>query len=196
MASTDFSRRRWPTAVILALAAIAIGALVGSFRTGSAAITVKPTNVNPPTVSGTPQVGSTLSASNGTWSGTAPFQFGYQWSRCDKDGKNCTAISGANDNMYAVQNADIGSTLIVAVTASNNDGKDGQPSSPTAVVTAAVVTGCPSGTGTIQIADLTPPARLLINAGTSAPGVITPGAHSMVRPAGGTIPWPLLKLIR
>src|SRR5215831_5920045 len=104
MASTNLSRRRWPAAVILALAAIVIGALVGSFHNGSAAIAVKPTNVNAPTVSGTAQVGSTLTATNGTWSGTAPFSFTFQWNRCDKDGKNCSAISGASDNTNAVQN--------------------------------------------------------------------------------------------
>lgn len=179
MASTSLSRRRWPAAVLLALAAIAIGALVGSFRNGSAALAVKPTNVNAPTVSGTAQVGSTLTAANGTWTGTTPFSFTYQWSRCDKDGKNCNAISGATDNTYAVQNADIGTTLIITVTASNSDGKDSQPSSPTAVVTAATVTGCPSGNGTIQIADLTPPARLNVDPGTSTPGIITPGAKTI-----------------
>src|SRR5215831_517740 len=120
MASTNLSRRRWPAAVILALAAIVIGALVGSFHNGSAAIAVKPTNVNAPTVSGTAQAGSTLTASNGTWSGTTPFSFSYAWSRCDKDGKNCAPISGATDNTYAVQNADIGSTLSITVTASNS----------------------------------------------------------------------------
>lgn len=179
MSSINLSRRRWPAAVILSLAAIVIGALVGSFHNGSAAIAVKPANTTPPTVSGTAQVGSTLTAGNGSWSGTTPFQFSYQWSKCDKDGKNCNAISGATDNTYAVQNGDIGSTLIITVTASNSDGKDSAPSTATAVVTAANTTGCPSGTGTIQIADLTPPARLNVDPGSSTPGIITPGAHTI-----------------
>jgi len=156
MGPTGFSGRRWPVVVVLALAALAIGALFGSFRNGSAAITAKPTNTTPPAISGTAQVGNTLTANNGTWGGTSPFQFSYQWSRCDKDGKNCNPISGANDNSYAVQNADIGTTLIITVTASNSEGKDSQPSNPTGLVAgAAPPTGCPSGTGTIAIADLT-----------------------------------------
>ena len=48
MGPTGFSGRRWPAVVVLALAALAIGALFGSFRNGSAAITVKPTNTTPP----------------------------------------------------------------------------------------------------------------------------------------------------
>jgi hypothetical protein len=166
--------------VVLALAAIATGALFGSFRNGSAAITVKPTNVNSPTISGTAQVGQTLTGSNGTWTGTTPFQFSYQWSRCDASGKSCNAISGANDNMYSVQQADVGSTLIITVTATNSDGKDSQPSNATAAVTAAApATGCPSGNGTIQIADLTSPAHLAVDPGTSTPGIITPGAKTI-----------------
>ncbi len=183
MGPTRFSGRRWPAIVVLALAAIAIGALFGSFRNGSAAITVKPTNVNSPTVSGTAQVGQTLNGSNGTWNGTTPFQFSYQWSRCDASGKNCNAIAGATDNQYPVVQADVGSTLIITVTASNSDGKDTQPSNATAVVTAAApappATGCPSGTGTIQIADLTSPAHLEVNPGSSTPGIITPGAKTI-----------------
>ena len=86
--------RRWTTAALLALAAIAIGAVFGTLRTGSAAIAVKPTNQSPPTISGTAQEGSTLTAGNGTWSGTTPITFTYQWQRCDATGKNCAAITG------------------------------------------------------------------------------------------------------
>jgi len=180
MGPTRLFGRRWPAAVVLALSAIAIGALFGSFHNGSAAITVKPTNVNPPTVSGTAQVGNTLNGTNGTWNGTTPFAYTYAWSRCDANGKSCNAISGANDNQYAVVQGDVGSTLVFTVTASNSDGKDSQPSNPTAVVTAAApATGCPSGNGSIQIADLTSPAHLEVNPGTSTPGIITPGAKTI-----------------
>ncbi|HEX5195511.1 MAG TPA: hypothetical protein VFW09_22150, partial [Solirubrobacteraceae bacterium] len=60
----------------------------------------------------------------------------YAWSRCDTGGSNCTAISGATSSTYQIQSADAGSTLKVAVTASNTAGNS-QPasSSPTAVVT-------------------------------------------------------------
>lgn len=172
--------RRTVTALGLALAALAIGAIFGSFRTGTAAITVKPTNQNPPQINGTPQVGQTLTATNGTWSGTAPISFTYQWGRCDATGKNCKDISGENNNTYSVLQADVGSTLIVNVVGTNSDGKDSQPSTATAVVQAAPApTGCPTGSGLIQIADLTSPAHLAINPGSVSPNPITRDASSI-----------------
>jgi hypothetical protein len=172
--------RRTLTAFGIALAALAIGAIFGSFRTGTAAITVKPTNQTYPQINGTPQVGQTLSSTNGTWSGTAPISFTYQWGRCDASGKNCKDISGENNNTYTVAQADVGSTLIVSVTGSNSDGKDSQSSQATAVVQGPPpATGCPSGNGPIQIADLTSPAHLQINPGSVSPNPITRDASSI-----------------
>ena len=49
-----------------------------------------PGNLTLPTISGTPQQGQTLTASNGTWS-NSPTSYSYQWARCDSTGGNCTA---------------------------------------------------------------------------------------------------------
>ena len=166
--------RRSLTAVALALAALAIGAIFGSFRTGTAAVTQKPTNTTPPTIVGTPQVGQTLTGQNGTWGGDTPLSFTYQWARCDQNGKTCKDIAGETTNTYTVLQADVGSTLEITVFASNSLGKDSQPSNPTAVVTAAPApTGCPSGNGPIMIADLTSPAHLEIDPGTITPNPVT-----------------------
>ncbi len=132
--------RRWPTIVLLALAALAIGAIFGTSRNSSAAITVKPSNQTYPTIAGTVQENQTLTAGNGTWSGTTPITFTYQWNRCDQNGKNCAAINGATTNTYTVSHADIGNTLQIAVVGTNSDGTDSQASNPTAVVLAAAST--------------------------------------------------------
>ena len=49
----------------------------------------------PPSITGTPADGGTLTADPGTWTGTAPIDYDYQWQRCDEDGAGCTDITGA-----------------------------------------------------------------------------------------------------
>lgn len=92
-----------------------------------------PAALAPPTVSGTPQQGQTLTASPGTWS-NAPATYAYQWQSCDGAGAACTDIAGATASTYAVQPADVGKTLRVEVTAANGQGKTQVPSAATAAV--------------------------------------------------------------
>jgi hypothetical protein len=78
-------------------------------------------NTAAPQVSGTPQVGQTLSVSTGTWSGTATIT--YQWQRCTStDPTTCSDLSGATASQYVVTSADLGDYLDVVVTATNNAG--------------------------------------------------------------------------
>jgi hypothetical protein len=90
-------------------------------------------NTAPPTITGTPRVGETLTAQNGTWEGN-PTTFTYQWQRCDANGANCANITGATARAYTVVNADSGDTLRVRVTATNPEGSATVASAPTAVV--------------------------------------------------------------
>jgi len=172
-------RRRWPVAVTIAVLAIAIGSVLGSVRIGSAATNAAPSNQSPPTISGTAQVGSTLTADNGTWSGTTPITYAYQWRRCGDDGGSCASISGATNSTYVLKGVDSANTLRVRVTAKNSSGSSSSTSVPTAVVKAApaapptVVNGCPVGTGAIDVAALAPPARLLIDGQQVAPPSIS-----------------------
>jgi hypothetical protein len=104
----------------------------------SAVVTgVPPANTSPPSVSGTAQAMQTLSAGSGSWSGTLPIGFAYQWRRCDSGGGSCADISGASGQSYMVGSADVGSTIRVAVTGSNAAGSSSASSAPTSVVTAA-----------------------------------------------------------
>lgn len=175
MTRSNIHRRRWPIALLIAALALAIGAVFGTAQTGNAAATDKPSNSTPPTISGTPQTGSQLSAANGTWAGTTPITYTYKWRRCDKDGGSCSNISGATSQTYNLQQVDVGTTLRVNVTATNSDGAANVTSVPTAVITAPATpapTGCPSGTGVINVTDLSLPAQLTIGGQTMAPGVI------------------------
>jgi hypothetical protein len=93
-----------------------------------------PVNTALPTISGTAQSGQTLTAGPGSWT-ESPTAYGYQWQRCDAAGANCSSISLATTQSYTVVAADVGSTLRVAVTATNAAGPSAAASSAqTAVV--------------------------------------------------------------
>jgi Ig domain of plant-specific actin-binding protein len=93
-----------------------------------------PVNTTPPTVSGASQVGQMLVVTSGAWS-NEPTTFAYAWQRCDATGENCAYIAGASTSTYAVTPQDAGSTLGVAVTATNPVGRATTVSAPTAAVT-------------------------------------------------------------
>lgn len=92
-----------------------------------------PTRSVAATVSGTAKVGKTLTAKNGTWSGTAPIAYTYKWYRCTVVGKTvaitapassakCAAISGGTKSTYKLAAADKGKYVRVLVTAKNAAG--------------------------------------------------------------------------
>ena len=77
-----------------------------------------PVNTNPlsggrPAISGNTPIGSTLTCSNGTWTGIPAPTFTYQWYRGD------SPISGATSASYVTQNADLGQSITCRVTATN-----------------------------------------------------------------------------
>ena len=106
----------------------------------STAAPVAPSNTGLPVVSGTAQEGLTLSASSGSWSGTAPISYAYQWRRCDSAGGACVDVGG-NASSYALTGADVGSRMRVVVTASNGAGSSSATSAATAVVAAQSTSG-------------------------------------------------------
>src|SRR5262249_54025969 len=94
-------------------AAITGALVVGGLMSGPArALTqAAPHNTSEPVISGNASVGSTLTATNGDWTGTAPINFAYQWVRCPTsggkpDGSDCAAISGATTSSYVLGSAD------------------------------------------------------------------------------------------
>ncbi|HET8528758.1 MAG TPA: hypothetical protein VFL60_07600 [Gaiellaceae bacterium] len=87
-----------------------------------------------------PFVGHFLTSSVGTWNGSFPISYTYQWKRCDpSDPVNgtCVDIAGATSSFYTPAAADYGMRLRVAVTATNSQGSATQNSEVTAPVQAA-----------------------------------------------------------
>jgi len=74
-----------------------------------------PVNTGPPAITGSAEVGQTLTAGNGTWT-NAPTGFTRQWRR------NGKAIDGATGTTYVLVGADVAQRITVSVTASNARG--------------------------------------------------------------------------
>jgi hypothetical protein len=96
-----------------------------------------PANTAPPTISGSPSEQGVLTGSSGTWVGTTPMTYGYQWLRCDTAGSKCSAVTGATQDTYGIGPGDVGSTLRLAVTATNGAGSSSATSLGTQAVTAS-----------------------------------------------------------
>ena len=162
-------------------------ATVASNATDIVSAPSAPKNMTSPTISGTPQEGKTLVGIRGTWTGNVT-NYNDFWVRCDKNGDSCSNISGATDrNGYLLKSVDVGNTIRFKVQATNKNGSAFASSVPTAVITSAVApppppsaTGCPAGTGTIQVADVKSPARLLIDGQQSSPSVVHRGSQQII----------------
>jgi hypothetical protein len=115
---------------VAVLGAVLAAALAGD----SQAQTGAPVNTVPPTITGTPENGSTLRANRGTWVGTGQITYAYQWLRCNPQGEGCAGIQNATQDTYAVTGTDVNRTLRVRVTARNNNGSTTATSNQTAAV--------------------------------------------------------------
>src|SRR4029453_16285472 len=67
-----------------------------------------PSMTSLPSILGTSEEGQSLSAANGTWEGTEPFEYRPQWQRCDVPGAACADIEGATASGYTPVGADVG----------------------------------------------------------------------------------------
>ena len=167
--------------------------------TTTTASIAKPSNTQPPTITGTPQEGQKLVGQRGEWTGK-PTDYNDFWVRCDKNGGSCANISGAtNRDGYILTSADVGNTVRFKVQATNAGGTTFASSTPTAVIKAAATTpppatnGCPSKTSnSIPVASVTAPARLTIDQTQISPSNISFTTHALtvrfhVSACGGSV---------
>lgn len=139
--------------------------LVGSAQATSApsattlSAATPPANTAPPTIAGTAQIGQALTVDSGTWSGSSPMTYVYQWRRCSAS--QCAAIAGANDTTYTPGAADSGQTLLVTVIASNAEGSAAFDTAQTPTIPSGVSSG-----------DTTPPDLTTVDASALAPDLL------------------------
>jgi hypothetical protein len=126
-------------------------AVTSSSTSGGTTAGTAPSNTTAPTVSGTAQQGQTLSASAGTWSGTTPMSYAYQWQRCTSS-TSCSSISGATATSYTLASADVNYTVRARVIASNTHGSATAYSTRTATVT-STSSGGGSTTNSVVLVD-------------------------------------------
>ncbi|MDQ6704016.1 MAG: hypothetical protein M3Z96_13495 [Pseudomonadota bacterium] len=101
-----------------------------------------PVNSVLPAISGTAQVGQTLTTTNGTWT-NSPASFTYVWNRAG------TPISGATASTYVPVPADVGNKLTSSVTAINGSGSSTPATS--AATSAVIAAGGLAISGTAQV---------------------------------------------
>jgi uncharacterized protein YukE len=127
------------------------GSSSAASKTSPKVIAGPPVSLTAPTISGLVLVGQTVSAEAGTWGGTGPFQYSYQWRSCNLLGE-CADIAGATEVTYTVSPLDVASSLQVVVTAANSLGSAQAFSAPTNAISAVLPsnTGLPSISGLLQ----------------------------------------------
>jgi hypothetical protein len=96
--------------------------LAGTQSNGGYSLTFEPpSNINPPSWFGSLNQGVELLGTHGTWNGTEQIDYDYQWQRCSTSSAgSCSDISGATDQLYTLQAADVGKYIRLVVAASND----------------------------------------------------------------------------
>jgi hypothetical protein len=133
--------------VVLETASNASGPGSPVFSAPTSLVAVRPpSTTTPPTITGSPVPGQTLTEAHGGWTGS-PTAFAVQWVACDLAGNACVIIAGATAATYTVTGDDIGHTIRVVETAANAGG----PSEPAVSAPTAVVSVPPHNTAPPEI---------------------------------------------
>ena len=124
-----------------------------------------PANSAPPTISGVARDGQLVAATTGTWT-NSPTKYGFEWFRCDTGGNNCAHFGGSGQSQR-LGRSEVGHTIRVTVSASNQFGTTKSTSAPTAVV------GSATGPGSISVSQVSLPQRLVISGVQFIPSRLT-----------------------
>ena len=91
----------------------------------------KPTLVTAPEISGPARVGSTLTASTGTWTGGAPMTFRIEWATCAPGSNTCYYNGATGSTFRTPAGTPVGTRVVVVVSGQNSAGVNYAQSRPT-----------------------------------------------------------------
>ena len=145
----------------------------------------EPLNVVPPSITGTPSVGETLSADSDVWDSQSNgiVVRSYQWYRADDElGTNEAPIAGATAKTYVVDPADDGKHLRVLVRGDNDGGYDPLESTFSDYVQVGEAGEVATADSVDATTDITQPS-LSVSVSVSAEGVTS--ATDITQPSTG-----------
>jgi hypothetical protein len=95
---------------------------------------ILPKNTAAPAIGGLLKTGQLLSVSIGSWTGSEPIAYSYQWQLCGVLGNSCSDIAKATGSTFLLGLLDVGNTLRAVVTASNPAGTVSAPTNVTGLI--------------------------------------------------------------
>jgi hypothetical protein len=128
-----------------------------------------PVNRELPAITGTPMEEETLTASTGLWDGQQPISLSFQWYQADRNGNNAVPIAGATGQTFKLTSAQVGFTIKVTGTATNNGGSSFATSQATPVIAPF---GPTAARRSIEVERVSLPHRLIIDRIVFTPQVI------------------------
>lgn len=132
-------------------------ALQMSFHKGAGSASA-PVNTVAPVVTGAPGEGSTLTTTDGTWTGSPTPTYTYQWQR------DAVNISGATAATYVTVSADVGTDVTCDVTGTNTEGNATASSNAITIIDAVPIPTVTFTSATLTASnadlDLTYPASI------------------------------------
>ena len=116
-----------------------IGSVAASSGATSLVTGVRPSSKGLPKITGVAKTNMQLKASTGSWKGSVPLSYSYQWELCNSAGIACSNISEAAEASYRPVKTQVGDTLRIVVTARNAAGA----ATATSKATEAISLGTP-----------------------------------------------------
>ena len=119
---------------VLVTATNGSGSTIGASGPTAAVSPAGLADVSAPSIAGPHELGRTLSANPGIWTGVGSIAFSYQWKRCNEYGESCSSISSATEPTYIPTESDVGHTIEVEVTATGTLGSTNETSARTPTI--------------------------------------------------------------